>query len=256
MASRSNQARTTNLNDPSLINIVADEWAVVARTPSVGVEGARIVVHFDQLQARLIEYIHQADAVVGCVAWLTSETILSALSEKAMVSLLIQKEDFLRPDLENRGSSWKSKLREMYGSLPSSDIDRISINGQIVNQLSYASGYSPIDPIRCVGFAGKESARPRMHHKFLVFCRIEATSADASEMWWESDNHPELVPYAVWTGSFNFTQMAANSLENAVYIGDARAAEQFYQEWEYVFALSEPLDWEHEYCAPEYRIGT
>lgn len=52
-----------------------------------------------------------------------------------------------------------------------------------------------------------------MHNKFLVFL-------DASGR-----------PYAVWTGSFNFSGNASRSLENAVYIDDAAIAQAYHQAW-------------------------
>lgn len=263
-----NGNRNSNLNDSFLIHVDGGYFAVPERTPTTETIGASVTAHFDQLESRLIEYIERADAVVGCVAWLTSKPILEALSAKAFVSILIQKEDFLRPDLGGGGRAWKSTLRQMYDQLKENEIERHAVDGSIVCNLS-TSGDPRVAPIRCVGFAGSESSRPRMHHKFLVFCSLDFV--ERAETEWPFDYYdieryltgndlprgfPQLAPNAVWTGSFNLTQMATNSLENAVYIEDARVAEQFYREWEYVFALSEPLDWEHEYCAPQYRIGT
>ena len=60
----------------------------------------------------------------------------------------------------------------------------------------------------------------------------------------------------VWTGSYNISQTAAKSLENAVVIRDQVIAQAYFNEWSQIMALSEPLDWESEWVAPEWRIGT
>jgi hypothetical protein len=64
-----------------------------------GAEDDSIVVVFKHLESSLIYHIRCADVIVGCVAWLTNEKILRALSTKRGVALIVQKEDFLRPDL-------------------------------------------------------------------------------------------------------------------------------------------------------------
>jgi hypothetical protein len=61
---------------------------------------------------------------------------------------------------------------------------------------------------------------------------------------------------AVWTGSFNPTQNATRSLENAVFIRDAEIAAAYGREFEQVVLMSEPLDWESPWVCPEWRIGT
>jgi len=60
----------------------------------------------------------------------------------------------------------------------------------------------------------------------------------------------------VWTGSYNISKTAAKSLENVVIIHDKMVAEMYFNEWSQITALSEPLDWESEWCDPEWRIGT
>ena len=53
-----------------------------------------------------------------------------------------------------------------------------------------------------------------------------------------------LEPFAVWTGSFNWTANGTDSLENAVYIENQQVAEAFYNEFAQVFYLSAPLNWD------------
>ena len=198
--------------------------------------------YFRDLPARLVAHIGEADAVLGCVAWLTHPAILDALNKKS-VSIVLQKEDFLRPDM-GVGNNWKRELRARYERLECLS-SRYAFKN-MVGGLSYG-GDPTIDAVRCVGNFNREKspAFPRMHNKFLIFCHLE------------SDGHePVPVPYAVWTGSFNLTFNAANSLENAVYMEDPAIVAAYFQEFGQIMALSEPLDWESDWSAPEWRIGS
>jgi hypothetical protein len=203
----------------------------------------QIDVFFRDLDARLIELIDDAEVVVGCVAWLTHAGILSALARKKGVSIVVQKEDFLRPDL-NSTSSFYAELRAMYGKLPM--LSRQSF--------SFLRGVSAceddtIDGVRCVGIhnAAKAPAAPRAHHKFVVFCRYENV---------HDDPYGSVVPYAVWTGSFNFTKNACASFENAVVIREPAIVRAFFDEYQQVCTLSEKLDWSIAWVAPQWRVGT
>jgi len=75
-------------------------------------ESSIIAAHFQDLEGALIRYIAEADAVVGCVAWLTNLNVLRALASKFGVSIIVQKEEFLRPDLEPLKPDWKKILRK------------------------------------------------------------------------------------------------------------------------------------------------
>jgi hypothetical protein len=206
-------------------------------------------VVFCGIEDRLIEFVTGADLIVGCVAWLTNKRILSAMKMAGGVSLVVQKEDFLRPDLGS-SSRWKVDLRRLYETLPAPP-DRFAFAG-LVGSLSYC--YDPtFDPVRCMGNhnAERSPAFPRMHNKFLVKCKhVEST---------QSDNcYPQdaIAPIEVWTGSFNFTANAVASLENAVIIRDEAVATAYFNEWQQILALSENLDWESQWIAPEWRIGS
>lgn len=205
-------------------------------------------VHFRNLEEHLCAYIAASPYVVGAVAWLTSERILAALSQCEAVALVVQKEDFLRPDECVDQRAWAAALRQRYEALPDSEVLRYTTPLQ---QYSYCGG-GGLDPVRCVGNYNRERrpAHPRMHHKFLVFCR----PATPEELEDEPDD--AVVPMAVWTGSFNMTQTAARSLENALYITDPVLVLAYYNEWVQIMGLSEALDWENDWCAPEWRIGS
>ena len=122
-----------------------------------------------------------------------------------------------------------------------------------------------IDAVRCMGNhnADKLPAFPRMHHKFLLFCH-QTFETWPSERWDEASDDwsptDEILviprPYAVWTGSFNFTQNASNSFENALYTTRPAIVQAYHQEWAWIEALSEPLNWDTPWVSPEWRLGT
>lgn len=207
-----------------------------------------VTVYFRNLEHELIKRIRQARLVVGCVAWLTSDAILEALAQvPGGVSIIVQKEDFLRPDLGSQ-SSWKVKLQRHYDALKEPP-SRYAFGG-LVGSLSVCCDPT-IQPVRCVGNHNrdKKPAFPRMHNKFLVFCDRHEEGADLDYCF-------EIKPYAVWTGSFNLTKNAAMSLENALVLTEPSIVTAYFKEWEQILALSEPLDWETDWVEPEWRIGT
>jgi len=200
----------------------------------------QVTVHFKRLPDALISYLCQFEFAFGCVAWLTHEPILDALSRLKQATIIVQKEDFLRPDV---GGPSKSKLRALYEAVRGS-------NRMFFSSLSRmsSSGDPEMDGVRCVGMVDPGSRSvPRMHHKFVVFC--DAVFSLSAEM-------PRYVAKAVWTGSFNWTNNGRRSLENAVFIRDEGVAASYLKEFEQVACLSEPLDWENEYANPEWRDGT
>jgi hypothetical protein len=235
-------------------------------------EDGKVKAYFRDLETHLIQHISKADLIVGCVAWLTNERILTALSKKG-VAIVVQKEDFLRPDIKS-SFGWKAKLHRLYNSLHC-PFERYLFPWPL-SSMSVACDPS-IDGVRCVGNynSTKHSAFPRAHHKFVVFCNTvteyhsEPVIYSPEELEFRQEHglkitegemytyrHTDIFPYAVWTGSFNFTANGTQSLENALVISDEKIVEAYYKEWSQIEAISEPLNWEHEWSAPEWRIGT
>jgi len=212
-------------------------------------------VYFKDLAHHLIRHIRDADLIVGCVAWLTHGAILDALATRRTM-LVVQKEDFLRPDLLAYGD-WRTHLRARYDALTPGPWKFAYDN--LAGTLSFC-GATEYEPVRCCGMRGKgRDSAPKMHHKFVVFCHIDENIFTQSQ----GDGYPTLTvdattvrPYAVWTGSFNFTVNATASFENAVYLTAPDIVNAYYNEWAQIVALSEPLDWWHEYIAPDLHIGS
>lgn len=215
-------------------------------------DGVNVKAYFGELASPLAYHISQCNFVVGCCAWLTHERVIDALgSIWGGCQVVCQKEDFLRPDaLSARG--WKWRLHGMYSKLSCRVGRHECAKVALMPELSVCMDEGQMQPVRCVGNhnSDKHPAFPRMHHKFLVFCDVlESGGEDPWYQW-----RPQ--PKAVWTGSFNPTANGTRSRENAVVVEGEHIAMAYFREWYQMFALSEPLEWESEWCAPEYRIGT
>ena len=223
----------TDLNDVECDGLGSEGF----RDNSITDNSQKIQVYFRNLTEHLVKHIEEADVILGCVAWLTSDRILDALAQKNDVSIVVQKEDFLRPDM-GHSSSWKYDLRLKYEALRT-DLYRYSLTENIICSLNVCSD-SMLNTIRCAGNHNREKlpAAPRMHNKFLVFAKRERNE----------EYFDRVSPYAVWTGSFNFSKNAGMSLENALYITDETIARAYYREYGQIYAISEPLDWESDWC--------
>lgn len=246
---------------------------------------------FRNEEERLIQIIRdfKDGAIFGCIAWLTSPAILQELGKCENVQIVVQKEDFLRPDINiAKQSQWKKTLSELYGRL-SCRLDKFQFREPICN-LSTLS-FDMIEGVRCVGNhnSDKHPAFPRMHHKFLVFCKIDKSNYQINEhgyyesvyenlrpqqekfndfnSWYEAHNDfnqkylkPIYAPVSLWTGSFNLTKNATQSFENAIYFieqsGNNELINAYLNEHHQIYALSEPLNWDASWAVPEFRIGT
>lgn len=224
------------------------------RTPGTS-EGAPQVL-FHDLENALIAFLAGAELVVGCVAWLTSGPILDALAALPGVALLVQKEDFLRPDF-GAAAGWKNHLRARYAALHEgpSRLNYLGILGGASTSLD-----DIVAPVRCLGNynRAKSPAFPRMHHKFAVRCHTESFYAlldptDPSDKVYLVET---VVPDAVWTGSYNWTKNAGRSFENALILRDDASVDAYFDEWQQLMLLSESLDWETDWVDPEWRLGT
>jgi len=201
---------------------------------TVCTDNARVTVHMHNLESSLVEYIKKAHTIVGCVAWLTNTAVLTELAHHE-VSIVVQAEDWLRPDSISLNSSWPAHLRSLYAKVPDFNYKNYYTFHPLLHDTIFTVFNDYLDvsipAFRCAGELNRHSnpAFPRMHHKFLVF-------ADKSG-----------VPYAVWTGSFNITLNGTHSLENAVYIESQEVARAYIKEWAHVLIMSDNLEWAHKW---------
>lgn len=235
-----------NLHD---IDIVSAESSEDGKQKNNNIITPEIECYFKDIENIVCEKISKADVVIGCVAWLTNKHIIDSLRKvKHGVSIIVQKEDFLRPDTK---TNTKQNLYDAYTSIKPYVVGlqkQVKTN-TIVDTLSTNSiSDSNTSAIRCVGNynVDKKISWPRMHNKFLIFCKHRENDEDGYT----------IKPYAVWTGSLNMTETSMRSFENGVCIKNRQITKAYLNEWAQIFALSEPLNWEKDWCAPEFRIGT
>lgn len=216
---------------------------------------AKVTVHFRKIKDELLDRIDHYPIVVGCVAWLTDFEVINALSKRT-VSIILQKEDLFRADMGSEPSH-KSALRAAYDKVPNSFCFDYMPNDTPLGVLSncwgfYTENYHQgllglsrhrFEAFRCVGNynSQRSSAFPRMHNKFLVFCE-------------EDHDHEQYRPIEVWTGSYNVSKTARYGFENCVSIISSEIAMAYLKEYCDIAVLSEPLDWSHEWIAPEYGL--
>lgn len=243
----------TDLNAARPIDADAKPGEDSFQDNSVVASDGRSCVYFRNLADRLTEHIRSADTVFGCVAWLTDFRILEALRGKK-VSIVVQKEDFLRPDA-GADAGWKARLQTAYsaingplGGCEVGGLNHYDVHGSI--ETHRGCDDVPIGGIRCAGNHNRDRnpAHPRMHNKFLVFAKRNPTPDDR----WTCGH----TCYGVWTGSFNFTTNGGRSLENAVYLTDPNIVRAYRAEHRQIVAISEPLDWQSEWCCPVHRLGS
>jgi hypothetical protein len=207
--------------------------------------------YFKNLDAHLIGHILKAPAVVGCVAWLAHEKILEALSNCVAVSLVVQKEEYLRPDYAVTAHYLRER-HKAYSKLKGRFWRYDKTIGYPYLKALYRRDAS-IEAVRCTGYGPDPTGKthPNMHHKFLVFCRYatEETMGFGGDPYEAVDG---IAPYAVWTGSFNFTYNGTMSFENAIYLTDPEIVNAYFLEWSQIAVLSEPLKWQNETIDPEW----
>jgi len=250
-----------DLKDPSQVR----DFSLDYSTTASAVPKVRVLFR-NQKQALIDALREQEDVLVyGCVAWLTDFDILNAMAKKSL-GIVVQKEEFLRPDkvLASR-RMWTETLRRKYKatvwcamhphSFPDfrfeSRLWDITCHGQYQ--------HDEIGPVRCIGYHRRtgDFGVPLMHHKFLVFAKYHNPDPDDPDA---RDMPGWLEPLRVWTGSFNMSTNASNSLENVVVLDDKRIAEAYSKEWANLYLNSEPLDWTHVYAVQDptddFRVDT
>lgn len=218
----------------------------------VGIESGTVRCVFRNHTESLLGLMDEYGAMIGCVAWLTNERILHAMT-KIRTAIVVQKEDFLRPDFGDRSAA---NLRPLYDALGGIHLN--TLPNPLPNMCYLWENRDRIfRGVRCMGIRRPERQEPSilMHHKFAVFGDRE-TSTWEHPLTGIKRQHREFKWKTVWTGSFNFTEGSARSLENSLIIRDPKIAEAYALEFGQVAALSEPLDWTKEWVSPEWRIGT
>jgi len=228
--------------EPTKTYVMSDEGDRVDLAPDAATfDAQKIRVVFFPLERELLTWLEGFDAVVGCVAWLTNTRLLSSLNKKSYCQVIMQKEDWLRPDGTTSHPGVNLNTRECYRRRAGFDRSEL----QDLAGLSYLSD-PMLERYRVFGINGARTQNPVMHHKFLVGC-------DATER----NEAGQLVfkPKSVWAGSFNMTGRSVRNLDSAIIMG-SEPASVYYKEWRDAVMFSEPLDFNANYVCPEWRLGT
>ncbi len=236
-----------------------------------GVKTQEIEVVFRDHQKKLISLIKETkkgDFILCAIAWFTNFDILDELIEASKrdvkIAIVVQKEDFLRPDTTKTQDKWKSALQNKYNSIQKVSIDQGDFS-VILDMATGAIGEEHhwgyrdgedfneyILPVRCVGNHNSEKnpSSPRMHNKFMVFGSFVCVVEDDGQTYTEAEAN------TVWTGSYNCSKCAELSFENAVIIRNSKIAEAYTREFALLFLLSEELNWNSEWMKPTISYQT
>ena len=152
----------------------------------------------------------------------------------------------MRPD-SSVESGYKARLRRQYDCLKAVDPSWECVIEKKAEDIGECEPGRVDISVRCVGHLKdkNEFAMPRMHHKFMVFCK---SIENGTDFW-------NVKPYAVWTGSFNMTDNATKSNENGLFIKNQEIAQSYFMEWFDMLLVSESLDWSSEYAAPDLQFN-
>ncbi len=248
----------------------------------------RCTVLFREAAEKLVELIDETskDGFICCaVAWFTNAQVLEALARAkgrgALILVVVQKEEFLSPDICTGGrekySTWLRGLYDRLGSFPTGWCPEIQIlmaakpfddglNEALVFDMD---ANTEVGCVRCFGNynSGSSPSFPRMHNKFFVFGDVECGRAGrvgvAGEMGEQAQDGqsglpPEhkFLPKQVWTGSYNVSAAAELSFENVNITESPTVAQAYLAEFSLLFLLSEPLDWTSRWIAPTISYRT
>ena len=203
-----------------------------------------IEVYFKNIENIICEKIKKHKYIVGCVAWLTNKKILKELSNKDKeVLIIVQDEDFLRPDtyFDGNKEKFKKTILKYYNKIKGNHTTTLADLG-----ISY--GFSPDSGIRRCGFINKDKlpAFPRMHNKFIVLGNDEPIMDLDSGLICDHRNYTEVI-----TGSFNYTENSTNSLENIICVKDKKIVNSYYAQFGEIALISVELDWEGDWNPDE-----
>lgn len=158
---------------------------------------------FDDHERRICQLAKSAYAVVGCVAWVTNQRILTAFAEcPCGVSVVLHHDEH---------ASRTDKIGLDTEAVPPMSVD--CDGPEVACDLPYVT-MRPFE----------ENGRPAMlHAKFLVFCDVDVG---------------RLVPSVVWVGSANLTNNATRNIEAGVVIVDPVTARAFASTWRACLAFA------------------
>lgn len=200
--------------------------------------------YFEKLEKHLISHIEKSSYVVGCVAWLTNNNIIEALENIDGVKIIINKEEYLNPNMEIGQKFFYQCLRGKYNEIPDmfnskckccekKNILKCPNFCKIFGNISENGSNINMGAILTCGIVNNYS---KMHHKFLIFF------------------NDKIEPMGVWTGSYNLSKTSNFSLENALYITDKDVIMEYIKEFLAIYPFSESYNWKSGILCKSIKI--
>ena len=200
-------------------------------------------VFFDNISGELKKRISEADAVLGCICYITDTTVLEELSRKDC-KIIMQKP---KKSEEKETKSFGRDSILMLSSILNNSVNYSKIE-------HFPKDHFTLDQTAPLRMIGSEAGYSLMHHKFMIFLRHVETY-DKNEVK-DQESAFTLKPYAVWTGSFNFTYNASRNLENAVLIKDELVVLKYLEEYAFCLSVSEAVETYSSELLPDLTPGS
>jgi hypothetical protein len=208
-----------------------------------------------------IEKHGKGKTVLGCVAWLSNERVLEALSKCRRVIIIVNREEY---------STWGGGMLEKYARIPKFDeplwkaFEHLG-TGMSTLETHRKAGKSQYNSVRAFGNpAFKNDGSPSSatgafarkregleHCKYLIFFDRECYIQDDSDVDVPESYVYKDTPTAVWTGSMNMTKASESHHENSVFTKSKKMAMQFWNDWAETFFSSTSLKCKNKKQTPK-----
>lgn len=170
-------------------------------------------------------------AAIGCVPWLTNESVVGRLTQLAACCVAVDKGAYLPRRLVEEAAPFPNVLPRLRLTVPAGSEEPV-----VLGPSSRAPEHE-VGPVRVVGWMGNDLGKPLLHAKLLVLGELR---------WEEYGPGPyveerRFVPRWVWWGSANWTRPAQSHLEVGFCSDDDQLVDHVASFVEDVIAFSEPV---------------
>lgn len=228
---------------------------------SIEFQTASVSVYFKNIQEAIIYNINKADIVFGCVAWLTSVKIIDALYLKDNFSIIVSDQSPMIKLKKLRSHKNWIKINQLesddnhFYTLSSAmhvGVEEGSVDATLSEVRRLLPEFLTLDSLH----DQTDDSQALMHNKFLIFGKVDYSRKEIFELQaecWGKSNvssdaevlayaksraKPIVTPYAVWTGSPNFTFNSELHLENGVLMHSESIAKSYFKEFCQIYLFS------------------
>ena len=246
------------MNNLNNLDIVSDDFSRVDKNNFEN-QVASVSAYFRDIKKELLHAISKADAVFGCAAWLTDDDVINALNSVPNISIVVSHSTYnAKSKMLKSHKNW-IKLRDIATKFNHFH----TIIGDYAECIKLGQSDDAIAPLLVLdpknfGTSTEDkTADSMLHNKFLIFAKVffdkdqvqsgaayyysagSRSGQFSPDQFLQMTAKPTIVPFAVWTGSFNFSANANSHLENAVLIHNERIAEAYFNEFSQIYSLSQ-----------------